>query len=213
MERDIILIGGMPGSGKSRLGKSIADELRTEMSIEHLPIGDIIRAIGRGAIESFYASEIRQHLMGPNASELIDNTVMYAVIDETLTAHAHTDHLMIDGYPRTLDQLDDLAELASNDARTQVGAIVTVTNEDTAVMRMIKRSPRDYEGALTVDWARTRIQRHIDNYTPVITTLHSRDTPITFVDTSGIKADTNLTGLKAIKTIIHQNRLNHPDIA
>lgn len=213
MERDIILIGGMPGSGKSRLGKSIANELHTEMSIEHLPVGDLIRAIGRGAIQSFYTDEIRRHLTGPNSSELIDNTIMYTVIDEALSAHHHTDHLLIDGYPRTLDQLDDLVELANNDARRQAGAIITVTNEDMAVMRMIKRSPRDYEGTLTVDQARARIQRHTDNYTPIIHTLQSNGTPVAFINTSGIKEDTNLAGLRSIQTIISQSKSDQSDVA
>lgn len=213
MEKDIILIGGMPGSGKSRLGKSIANELRTELSIEHIPVGDLIRAIGRGAIQSFYTKEIRQHLTGPNASDLINNEIMYTVISEALSTHEHIDHLLIDGYPRTLDQLDDLTELANYDARTQVGAIITVTDEDMAVMRMIKRSPRDYEGNLTVDLARARIQQHVNTFTPVLRSLQADGTPIAFVDTSGIKADTNLAGLQSIQEFIHKNKSDRSDVA
>lgn len=204
MERDIILIGGMPGSGKSRLGKSLAHELRTEMSIEHLSIGDIVRAIGRGAINSYHSEHINKHLTGPKANELIDNRIMYDVINETLSAHDSTSHLLLDGYPRTLDQLDDLTELTAHDGRTQLGALVTITDEDLAVMRMIKRSPRDYEGNLTVTEARERIRQYVDSYTPVIRELRASGQPLKTIDTSGIKEDTNLAGLDALRTILQK---------
>lgn len=54
MSREIIMVGGGPASGKSAIS-----ELRFEMSIEHLAVGDVIRSIGRGAIKSHYTQEIQ----------------------------------------------------------------------------------------------------------------------------------------------------------
>jgi adenylate kinase len=202
MERDIILIGGMPGSGKSRLGKSLANELRTEMSIEHLSTGDLVRAIGRGAIQSHFSKQIHKHLTGPNSQQLLPNEIIYTVIDEALTAHSSTEHLLVDGYPRTIDQFDDLTEIARYDDRKTSGAIITATSDDMAVLRMIKRSPRDYEGSLTVDQARQRIALHNDNYSPVLRAFNTEGLPVKMIDTSGIKADTNRMGVEAVRTIL-----------
>lgn len=208
MERDIILISGMPGSGKSRLGKSLANELRTEMSIEHLSAGDLVRSIGRGAIRSYYSREVRNHLTSPNSQRLLPDAVMHRIIDEALSAHSTTDHLLLDGYPRTIDQLSDLDELARYDDRKQSGAILTDTSDDIAVMRMIKRSPRDYEGSLTVEQAEQRIKLHNDNFTPVLQAFSKRDLPFKIIDSSGVKEDTNRAGLQALRGILAADTLD-----
>jgi adenylate kinase family enzyme len=203
MTSEIILIGGSEGSGRSRLAKSLVNELNVQMPIEHLAVGDIIRSIGRGALRSYRSIEISRHLQGPNALLPIDNEIMYDVISESLAQHSSADVILLDGYPRLPSQMDDLAELALFDDRTIAGMVVTQTSEAVSLMRMIKRGTRDFTPHLTVTTARERLQLSIENSTAVIQECLAHAIPVAFIDTSHSKIETTEVGLNIVQRFLH----------
>ena len=203
MTSEIILIGGSECSGRSRLAKSLVDELHTQMPIEHLAVGDIIRSIGRGAIQSYRSIEVSRHLHSADASLPIDNSVMYDIISESLTKHGSADVILLDGYPRLASQMDDLAELALLDDRDIAGMIVTHTSEEIALMRMIKRRARPFTPHLTVTAAKERLELSDLNSQAVIAECHAHNISVEYVDTSDSKVESTDAGLYLVRHLLN----------
>ena len=203
MTSEIILIGGSECSGRSRLAKSLVDELYTQMSIEHLAVGDIIRSIGRGALASFASIEVSQHLRGPDAATPIDDDIMYTIVSEALTRYSSADVILLDGYPRFVSQIDHLDDIAILDDRTIAGMIVTQTSEDEAVMRMLKRRNRPFTPQLTASAARERLHESIVNSELVIAEYQERDIPVEFINTSHSKMESTDVGFYLVKRLLN----------
>lgn len=204
MERNVIAIVGIHGSGKSRLAKNIVQELQPTQSIDHLAVGDTIRKIGRGVIESCRSEEIRSHLNSLHAQRLIDDEIIYDVMSEAFSAYRGSDTILIDGFPRTKVQAEQLDTLAILNSCKVAGFIRTDTTDMDATMRMIKRSPRDYEGSLTVTAARERIDEDRELYSDMNLSLHYPDLPLEVIDTSGSKEDSTQAGLHIVKTMLRK---------
>lgn len=203
MERNIIAIVGIHGSGKSRLARKVTQELQPHLSIDHVPVGDRIRKIGRKLIESSQYEAISDHLNGPHALHLLDDNVMYSVINEAFNDYQGSDTVIIDGYPRTEDQAVQLDMLALIHKRKLAGFIRTDTTDENAVERMMLRNPRDYEGSYTVTVAREKVRQDRAHYEDMALGLNFPALPLHNIDTSGFRDNTTKTGLLVTKQMLH----------
>ncbi|MDB5186592.1 MAG: adenylate kinase [Candidatus Saccharibacteria bacterium] len=203
MERNVIAIIGIHGSGKSRLARKVTQELQPHLSIDHVPVGDRIRKIGRKLIESSQYEAISDHLNGPHALNLLDDNVMYSVMNEALNDYRGSDTIIFDGFPRTEDQAEQLDMLALVHKRRLAGFIRTDTTDENAVERMLLRNPRDYEGTYTVTAARKKVHEDRAHYHDMALALNFPALPLHTIDTSGEKEDTITAGLRATKQILH----------
>lgn len=210
MNRDLILIGGGPGSGRSRLGESLAQELHTQMSVEHISVGDTIRAIGRGVLRSYYAHDIHAHLKS-GSGQPIDDVIMYNVIEEIMERADGTELLLLDGYPANREQVKDLFELAVIDNRTIAGLLHTEIEDSLAIMRMIKRRPRNYDGELTVSGAQERLKQRSMDFKAAALELSCCDVPFELIDTSGPKDATTRHGLLAVYQFLDMSEVRRID--
>lgn len=202
MERNVIAIVGIHGSGKSRLAKNITQELQSTHSIDHLGVGDTIRKIGRGVIESCRSEEIRSHLNSSHARHLIDDEIMYDVMSEAFSAYRGSDTILIDGFPRTSAQAEQLDTLSVLNACKIAGFIKTDTSDADAIMRMLRRGPRDYEGFLMATDASERITQDRKHYDELNLPQHFPSLPIKIIDTSGAKEETTSVGLYTVKDML-----------
>ncbi|MFI5212542.1 MAG: nucleoside monophosphate kinase [Candidatus Saccharimonadales bacterium] len=203
MEREMILLAGTPGSGKSTLGDNLVRELRPRLSIEHISTGDLVRAIGSDAIKSTYASVIKNHLNSPWPDQPIDNEIIYAITSEALDRVKATKLVLLDGSPRRIGksdldfvnsrrdgQVDDVYQLALMDERTILGMVLTVVSMDQAISRLLSRGPRDFERSLNHELAEERIRNYEAELAPVLRLLHGHGLAITSIDSSGDKQST-----------------------
>jgi adenylate kinase len=92
----IILLMGAPGSGKGTQGALISKAL----SIPHLSTGDILRMMAKE--DSVEARELNKFM---SEGKMIPSDVMNVVLKNCLQKEEYKDGYILDGYPRTLEQL------------------------------------------------------------------------------------------------------------
>jgi adenylate kinase len=131
--KQLFLIIGAPGSGKTTDAELIAKN--SPGTITHYSTGDMLRAevssgSERGKIIDSYISK--------------GNIVPIEIAIETITNainSAPTENIVIDGYPRSVEQMSKLDEYLSDDSEIKLLHVIEVkVSENTAKERVLGRS-------------------------------------------------------------------------
>lgn len=192
-DRELVLLTGKPGSGKSRLGK----ELGKTHSVEHVSFGDTVRRMAGAAISSVYETDVRDHLARTPFEQLPQDVALEIAYEIFIRADG-VPTLILDGFPRNPGQVKALSELTHISQRKLVGAIETTVADDTALWRMTGRSERE----VTPEEARQRLEAYHASQPDVRRAL--ADTyPHATIDTSGSKDATNELGHRALSALRH----------
>ena len=130
--KKLFLIIGAPGSGKTTDAQLIADK---NENITHYSTGDMLRA------EVASGSELGKEIEGFISKGLI---VPISIAITTITnaiKSAPTDVVILDGYPRSIEQMDALEEFLANDSSIILTNIIEVeVSEETARDRVLGRA-------------------------------------------------------------------------
>lgn len=102
-----ILIIGPPGAGKGTQSSRIADEY----GVEHVTTGDALRANKQMDI-SHMDVEYDTPAEYMDAGDLVPDDVVTAIVEEAL---GEADGFVLDGYPRNLDQAEELETMTDLD--------------------------------------------------------------------------------------------------
>jgi adenylate kinase len=125
-ELDLILLGP-PGAGKG----TQAALLTEDFGLPHIATGDILRAAREEATElGLLAKEYM------DKGELVPDSVVIGVILERLDEDDARDGFLLDGFPRTTDQADALAEQLSAHER-RLTAVLLIDAPDEIVIKRI----------------------------------------------------------------------------
>lgn len=202
MKRSLIMIIGASGSGKTTLGRNAAENLRADMSVEHISTGNLVRHIGTGAIKSTHYQTLLNHLNSPKPNERFANEVVSTIIGEALD-RTDADLVLLDGAPRTAEQLSHVSELVARDSRHLAGAILAfVATKETGIARLLKRYPRDFSQQMSYDQAAAQIAYSSAPLEQVEDALTMGGIPLRYVETSGPKVETATYGASAIRSFI-----------
>lgn len=130
----LILLFGAPGVGKG----TQAELLKDRKGFIHLSTGDAFR---KAIKEQTEVGKLAKSYM--DRGELVPDSVVIQVVDEALGAFKTSQKILLDGYPRTVEQAKALEKVA-----TQRGmAIQTVLNfsvpETELMRRMLARGRAD----------------------------------------------------------------------
>ena len=130
--KKLFLIIGAPGSGKTTDAELIAEQ---NDEITHYSTGDMLRA------EVASGSEIGKELNSYMSKGLI---VPIEVAIKTITnaiKNAPTDIIIIDGYPRSMEQLNALDAYLHGDSSLELTSVIEVhVSEETARDRVLGRA-------------------------------------------------------------------------
>jgi len=130
--KKLFLIIGAPGSGKTTDAELIAAK---HDDITHYSTGDMFRA--EVASGSELGLEIDTYV---SAGNLVPIKIVIKTI-VTAIKNAPTDIIIIDGYPRSTEQMTELdSYLKTEDEVTLVNVIEVVVSEDTACDRVLGRA-------------------------------------------------------------------------
>lgn len=130
--KKLFLIIGAPGSGKTTDAELIAKQ---NDNITHYSTGDMLRE------EIASDSEVGKELNSYMSKGLI---VPIKIVIKTITnaiKNAPTDIIIIDGYPRSIEQLNALDQYLINDTSLELCSVIEVAvSEETARDRVIGRA-------------------------------------------------------------------------
>jgi len=139
MAKKLFLIIGAPGSGKTTDASLIAQ--KHSDSIVHYSTGDMLRAEVSSGSELGQTIEnyISRGALVP--LDIIVNTIISAI------DNAPVNNILIDGYPRSVEQMTALDELLSQKDDIELVSVIEVrVNEQVAKERILGRASEAKEG-------------------------------------------------------------------
>jgi adenylate kinase len=162
----VILLMGLPGSGKGTQGKMLADE----HGLHLISMGDLVR---------MYVTGERRHQM--LAGRLLDDEEITGMLDRVLRTMEDDDDCVLDGFPRTIPQAEWLMKEAATDRFTVDSVVHLVVSPETLTKRLMARGRLDDKEAV--------IQARFEEYNrltqPVIDWFAQQGVPVVAIDGEG----------------------------
>ena len=134
-----IVLLGAPGSGKGTQAK----KLMADRNIPQISTGDMLRAaVAAGSRFGQQAKTIM------DAGQLVSDDIMLGIISERLAKPDAQDGFILDGFPRTEQQAQDLAELLDELGQPLDAAILMDVDFDILMKRLTGRRTCSLTGKL-----------------------------------------------------------------
>ena len=186
-----ILLIGPPGSGKG----TQAHRLSGQLHIPEISTGDMFRShLANG---SPLGREIKEFL---DAGNLVPDNLTTAMLRVRLQERDARTGFLLDGYPRTVSQMDDLDGILDS-AGTSLDAVVEITaHDDEIVRRLLLRSEAEGRSDDTEDVIRHRLELYRQETEPVIERYGRRALLVSVDGTADVDAVT-VSALQGIETI------------
>lgn len=155
-----LLFIGPPGAGKGTQAARVAERL----GIPHVSTGEMFRHhVGQG-------TELGQQVKSiMEAGDYVPDSITVAMLEERISRDDAVDGYILDGFPRTLGQVESLDELLGTDGLDQV--VLFTVDEDALAERMLARG-RDDDTEETI---RNRFKVYYEQTEPLIEVYGSRD--------------------------------------
>jgi adenylate kinase len=171
----IWLIFGPPGSGKG----TQARHLSSEFGLTHLSTGEVLRAEAAEGGE-----EGRQVAALMKVGQLVPDPVMVRIVSERLARNPEED-VLLDGFPRTVEQARALDALLVSEGR-RVDLVVALTApEDVLIDRLLHRAQVENRADDTRQAIEERMHEYHERTAPVLDHYRSAGVPVAEVDGVG----------------------------
>ncbi len=154
-----LLIMGPPGAGKG----TQAETLAARLGGAHISTGDIFRAnVG----EQTELGQAAQRYM--DAGEYVPDEITNAMVKDRLAADDARDAFILDGYPRTPDQVETLDGILSGMGTQLDGVLSLVVNAEELIQRLLKRAETSGRADDTEEVIRHRQEVYTQETAPLI---------------------------------------------
>ena len=160
-----VVFMGPPGAGKGTQATLLASRL----GIPHISTGDIFRA---NVAEGTELGKEAQRFM--DAGEYVPDTVTNAMVRDRLTHDDCRPGFLLDGYPRTVEQVAELDAMLRS-AGQKLDVVVELTVDiDEVVTRLVKRAQDQGRSDDTEEVIRRRLEVYFEQTAPLIDTYSQR---------------------------------------
>ena len=172
-----LLIMGPPGAGKGTQAAVICERL----NIPHISTGDLFRAnLAEGTA---LGQEAKKYM---DAGEYVPDSVTNGMVRARLAESDTADGFLLDGYPRTIQQVAELDGMLSGKGLDKVIELTADTDE--VVRRLLNRAQEQGRADDTEDVIRRRLEVYTEQTAP-LTELYSSRGILVGVDGLGDVAD------------------------
>jgi adenylate kinase len=169
-----LLLMGPPGAGKGTQAKIISQNF----GIPAISTGDIFRMNVAGKTE--LGVEAQRYM---DAGEYVPDSVTNAMVRDRLGEEDAKSGFLLDGYPRTLAQVEELDSILG-EYGYELDAVVALTaDEDELVARLLKRAQVEGRSDDTEDVIRKRQQLYVEQTAPLLDVYRERSL---LVDVDGL---------------------------
>ena len=177
-----LLLIGPPGAGKGTQAVKLAETF----GIPAISTGDIFRENVRSETELG-----KQAKAFMDRGEYVPDSLTNALVRDRLTWNDAGNGFLLDGYPRTEDQVNELDEILK-DAGQSLNAVVLITADtDEVVRRLLNRAQEQGRADDTEDVIRRRLEVYAEQTAPLIN-IYSHRNLVAEVD--GLGAVDEVTG-------------------
>ena len=177
-----LLLIGPPGAGKGTQAVKLAETF----GIPAISTGDIFRENVKNETELG-----KQAKAFMDRGEYVPDSLTNALVRDRLTWNDAGNGFLLDGYPRTEDQVNELDEILK-DAGQSLNAVVLITADtDEVVRRLLNRAQEQGRADDTEDVIRRRLEVYAEQTAPLIN-IYSHRNLVAEVD--GLGAVDEVTG-------------------
>ena len=160
-----LLIVGPPGAGKGTQAVRVAEEL----SIPAISTGDIFRANVSGQTE---LGVLAKSYM--DKGEYVPDSVTNDMVRSRLAEADARDGFLLDGYPRTLDQVEALDGMLAELGTPLDLVLLLVVEQEEVVERLVARGAEQGRSDDTEETIRRRLEVYAEQTAPLIDVYEQR---------------------------------------
>jgi adenylate kinase len=162
-----LLIMGPPGAGKGTQAKRIAEHY----GIPAISTGDIFRAMKTS--DTPLARQVRAIM---ESGGYVSDEITNEIVKDRLAQSDCAAGFLLDGYPRTLQQVQTLDDYLAETDRPLDAVISLLADIDEVVARLLKRAEIDGRSDDNEETIRVRLQVYAEQTEPLLEVYRSRDT-------------------------------------
>ena len=161
-----LLIIGPPGAGKGTQAARIAERY----GIPAISTGDIFRSNISGGTE--LGLRVKAII---DAGELVPDSLTNEIVEDRLSQDDAAQGFLLDGYPRTVDQVHALDAMLAPQEAALDAVILLDADTDEVVARLVKRAAAEGRSDDTEEIIRHRQQVYAEQTAPLIDVFEGRD--------------------------------------
>jgi len=160
-----LLIMGPPGAGKGTQAVVVSAAL----GVPHISTGDIFRAnVGAGTP----LGEEAQRYM--DAGEYVPDSITNAMVRDRISHGDCQPGFLLDGYPRTLEQVNELDMMLEADGLRLDHVVELSVDTEEVVARLLKRAQDQGRADDTADVIRRRLEVYFEQTAPLVAVYRER---------------------------------------
>ncbi|MEI6230159.1 MAG: adenylate kinase [Actinomycetes bacterium] len=174
-----ILLMGPPGAGKGTQAVVLAERL----GVPHISTGDIFRANVSGGTP--LGLEAKRFM---DAGEYVPDSVTNDMVRDRLGQDDARNGFLLDGYPRTLAQVDELDQMLAANGSSLDRVVELTADLDEVVGRLLNRAQEQGRADDTEDVIRRRLEIYTEQTAP-LTAVYSQRGVLSQIDGMGAVND------------------------
>jgi adenylate kinase len=156
---------GPPGAGKGTQAAALSDEL----GVPQIATGDIFRANVSAGTE--LGRTAKRYM---DAGDYVPDSVTNEMVRERLGEPDAAKGFLLDGYPRTVDQVSELDDILANMGTALDGVVSLKVPAEELVARLVKRAEEDDRSDDTEEVFRYRQEVYAEQTAPLLHEYSSR---------------------------------------